>query len=72
MNRTPEIQVIVGFLEVLPSCFEKFGVRRYHNAVQPAWKKEHECETNVSCEKRLENPEPVGFEYVAESAEGKS
>jgi len=71
-NRTPEIQVIVGFLEVLASCGEKVRVWWYHNAVQPARKKERECETNVSCEKGLKNPEPVGFKYVAESSEGKS
>lgn len=71
-NRTPEIQVIVGLLEVLASCGEKFRVRRYHDAVQPARKKEYECETNVSCEKGLKNPEPVRFKYVSESAKGKS
>ena len=71
-NRTPEIQVIIGFLEVLASCGEKFRVRRHHDAVQPARKQEHECETNVPCKKGLKDPEPVRFKYVAESAEGKS
>jgi len=72
MNRTPEIQVVISFFEILASCGEKFRVRRYHNAVQPARKKEPECETNVSCEKGLKDPEPVRFKYVSESAEGKS
>ena len=71
-NRTPEVQVIVGFLEVLASCGEKVRVWWYHNSVQPARKEERECETNVSREKGLKDPEPVRFKYVAESAEGKS
>ena len=71
-NRTPEIQMIVGFLKVLASCGEKVRVWWHYNAVQPARKEKRKCEANVSCEKGLKDPEPVRFKYVAESAEGKS
>lgn len=70
--RTPEVQVIVCFLEVLAPYSENVGVRRYHDAVQPARKEKEERETNVSCEKGLKDPECVRFEYVSEKAEGQS
>lgn len=69
---TPEIHVIIRFLEVLAPHSEDFRVWRYHNTVQPGRKKKHERETDVSCEKRLKDPECVRFEYVAEDAEGES
>ena len=70
--RTPEVQVVVRLFEVLASYSKKLGVRRYHDAVQPAWKEKEERETNVSGEKGLEDPECTRFEYVSEEAEGQS
>lgn len=71
-NRTPEVQMIVRFLEVLAPCGEKLRVGRHHDAVQPARKKKQECETYVSCKKGLKNPECMRFKYVSEKAEGQS
>ena len=71
-SRTPEIQVIICFLEVLASCSENPRVRRYHDAVHPGRKKDRECETNVSRENGLKNPERLRFEDISENAEGQN
>lgn len=71
-NRTPEIQVIVRFLEELAPGGEKRRVRRYHDAVHPGREKKQKCETNVSREKGLKDPERVRFKYVSENGEGRN
>ena len=71
-NRTPEIQVIVRFLEELAPGGEKRRIRRYHDAVHPGREKKQKCETNVSREKGLKNPERVRFKCVSENGEGRN
>lgn len=70
-NGTPEVQMIVRFLEVLAPYGEKLRVGRDHYAVEPAREKKEEGKTDVSCEKSLKNPEGVRLEYVSEEAEGQ-
>ena len=71
-NRAPEIQVVIRFLEVLAPDGEKCRVRRHHDAVRPGREKDHERETNVSCEKCLKNPERLRVKCIAEKAEGRN
>jgi len=71
-NRTPEIQVIICFLEVFAPCGEKLRVRRYHDTVKPTWKKKQKCKADVSCEKCLKNPEHMRLKYISKKAEGQS
>ena len=70
-NGTPEVQVVVRFLEVLAPYGEKLRVGRDHDAVKPAWKKKKEGKADVPREKGLKDPEGVRLKYVSEEAKGQ-
>jgi hypothetical protein len=62
--------VIIGFFEVLGSYCEKLRVWRNNNTVKPAWEKQQERKTDVSCKKGLKNPERLRLKNVSEKAKG--
>ena len=71
-NGTPKIQVIVCFFKVFGPSSEKPRIRRYHDAINPAWKENQKHKTDVSREKGLKNPERVRVKYVSEKAKGQN
>ena len=70
--RNPEVEVVVRFIEVLVSCLKKFGVNRYQDAVKPARENDEKCETDVRCEKGMENPECGRLKCVPKKGKGES